>query len=118
MHNVLTNATCFSPPGGQIDVTTGSSDSGSWRLQVTGRGPGIPEAGLEMDLEAFVHSSHSKDGPAGAGMGLASRRTILQSRGRHTSAHHRDGGGSVFQIELPMRGNGATRPALRVSSST
>ncbi len=116
VRNVLANAIRFSPPGGQIDVTAGSSDSGTWRLQIADRGPGIPEAELEKIFEAFVQSSRTKDGSGGTGLGLAICRTILQAHGGHICARHREGGGSVFQIELPMRGNGETGPAPLVST--
>ena len=64
-----------------------------------------------------MQSSRTKDGSGGTGLGLAICRTILQAHGGHISAQHREGGGSVFQIELPMRGNGETGPAPLLSSS-
>jgi len=101
LRNVIANAVKFSPPGAAIDIDSDISPRGGWRVAVADRGPGIPEAELERVFEAFVQSSVTKDGSGGTGLGLAICRKIMQAHGGSIVARRREGGGSVFEIELP-----------------
>jgi signal transduction histidine kinase len=77
---------------------------------VADRGPGIPESELEQVFEAFVQSSLTKDGSGGTGLGLAICRKIMQAHEGSIAARRREGGGTVFDIELPS-GGAETQPA-------
>ena len=50
--NLLTNAAKFTPPGGQVTLTT-RADSATARLTVADTGPGIPPADLPHIFERF-----------------------------------------------------------------
>jgi PAS domain S-box-containing protein len=108
LRNVLANAMRFSPEHGTVEIDADAVE-GWWRLRVTDRGPGIPEAEVERIFEAFVQSSRTKDGSGGTGLGLAISRTIMQAHGGRISARNRAGGGSVFEIELPVRTGAETQ---------
>ena len=101
VRNVVANALKFSPPGSRIDVLGEATPEGRWRIRVADRGPGIPEAELERIFEAFVQSSRTKDGSGGTGLGLAICRKIMQAHDGDILARAREGGGAVFDIELP-----------------
>ena len=111
VRNVVANAMRFSPAGGSVEVSGSATDDGQWCLTVADRGPGIPDAELELIFEAFVQSSRTKEGSGGTGLGLAICRTIMQAHSGHITAAHREGGGSIFEIVLPVRGGGETMPA-------
>jgi signal transduction histidine kinase len=70
------------------------------QIEITDRGPGIPQAELEAIFEAFVQSSKTKDGAGGTGLGLAICRKIMQAHGGQIQAFNRAGGGSCFRITL------------------
>jgi PAS domain S-box-containing protein len=110
LRNVVANAVKFSPSGETIEVRGGLGANGQWRIEVADRGPGIPEAELERVFEAFVQSSLTKDGSGGTGLGLAICRKIMHALDGRIAARHRDGGGTVFEVELPA-GGGETEPA-------
>lgn len=109
LRNVLANAMRFSPEHGTVELEADAVE-GWWRLRTADRGPGIPEAEVERIFEALVQSSRTKDGSGGAGLGLAISRTIMQAHGGRISARNRPGGGSVFEIELPVRTGTETQP--------
>ena len=103
LRNVLANAIKFSPAGGLISLIGDQAASGELHLAVSDRGPGIPPAELESIFEAFVQSSHTKDGSGGTGLGLAICRKIVDAHGGTIHADNRPGGGAVFHIRLPAR---------------
>ena len=74
-------------------------------LSVSDRGPGVPEDELERIFDAFVQSTRTKDGSGGTGLGLAISRRIMTAHGGTVRASLRDGGGSVFTVELPAAGS-------------
>lgn len=110
VRNVVANALKFSPPGSTIEIDADATHHGFWRVSVADRGPGIPEAELERVFEAFVQSSLTKDGSGGTGLGLAICRKIMQAHEGRIVARRREGGGTVFDIELPS-GGAETQPA-------
>jgi PAS domain S-box-containing protein len=110
VRNVVANALKFSPAGAAVEIEGDATPQGCWRIAVADRGPGIPEAELERVFEAFVQSSLTKDGSGGTGLGLAICRKIVQAHGGSIHAEPREGGGSLFLIELPG-GAAETMPA-------
>ncbi|MDC6170457.1 ATP-binding protein [Paucibacter sp. XJ19-41] len=109
VRNVVANAIKFSPEGGELQVRGELTPQGEIHLSVADQGPGIPPAELESIFEAFVQSSHTKDGSGGTGLGLAICRKIIEIHGGRIHATNREGGGSVFHIYLPLRPAGDTQ---------
>ncbi|MGA1287731.1 MAG: ATP-binding protein [Rubrivivax sp.] len=105
LRNILANAIRFSPEGGRIDVEGDVGAHGRVVLKVSDRGPGVPEEELERIFDAFVQSTRTKDGSGGTGLGLAISRRIMAAHGGTVRASLRDGGGSVFTVELPAAGS-------------
>ena len=105
LRNILANAIRFSPEGGRIDVEGDVGAHGRVVLKVSDRGPGVPEEELERIFDAFVQSTRTKDGSGGTGLGLAISRRIMAAHGGAVRASLRDGGGSVFTVELPAAGS-------------
>ena len=105
LRNILANAIRFSPERGRIDVEGDVGAHGRVVLKVSDRGPGVPEEELERIFDAFVQSTRTKDGSGGTGLGLAISRRIMAAHGGTVRASLRDGGGSVFTVELPAAGS-------------
>ena len=109
VRNVLANAIKFSPEGATLELEAGFAGEGEIRIGVADRGPGIPAGEIDKIFEAFVQSSQTKDGSGGTGLGLAICRKIIEIHGGRIYARNREGGGTVFYIELPSRSSGDTQ---------
>jgi two-component system, OmpR family, sensor histidine kinase ChvG len=101
--NVLANARSFAPPDTVVDVSLVSSD-GRCRIEISDRGPGIPDGHLDRVFDRFFtyRPYDVTDRGQHAGLGLSIARTIVQGYGGAISARNRAGGGSVFELRLPL----------------
>lgn len=97
--NLLTNAIKYTPPGGQVTVTTRAGD-GTARLAVTDTGPGIPEADLPHVFERFWRGADAR-ARSGAGIGLAVAAELAAAHGGTVTAASRPGSGATFTVTLP-----------------
>jgi two-component system sensor histidine kinase KdpD len=97
--NLLENATKYSPPNSPIDVA--AREQGSMVvIDVSDRGPGIPEADAERVFEKF-HRVHEHEG-GGVGLGLTICKGIVEAHGGTIRVLQREGGGATFRFTLPM----------------
>jgi two-component system, OmpR family, sensor kinase len=72
-------------------------------IQVSDRGPGVPEAERERIFEPFYRSSHASERDGGVGLGLALVKSIAQSHGGSVACQGREGGGARFVALLVGR---------------
>lgn len=99
--NLLANAVRLSPPDDRVEVAV-TSVEGRLRIAVTDHGPGIPEEYRPHLFEKFVQI----DGAdfrykAGAGLGLAIVRTIVERLGGTVDYDSEPNVRTTFVIELP-----------------
>jgi PAS domain S-box-containing protein len=99
--NLLSNAIKFSPPGGEVTLTT-ERGAGEAVFHVRDQGRGIPADRLESIFERFsqVDSSDARD-KGGTGLGLAICRSIVQQHGGRIWVESEPGVGSTFTFTLP-----------------
>lgn len=97
--NLLTNAAKFSPPGGNVTLTTRPA-GGNAELTVTDTGPGIPAADLPHIFERFWRGTAAA-GRAGSGIGLAVAAELTAAHGGTITATSPPGGGTAFTLTLP-----------------
>ncbi|BAN49847.1 ATP-binding protein [Metapseudomonas resinovorans] len=98
LQNLVTNATTFSPPGGEVKVSL-LGEGAEVLLRVEDQGPGIGEAELERLFERF----YSQGNPQGAGLGLAIVQMIATRLGGGIALYNREGGGLCAELKLPRR---------------
>jgi two-component system sensor histidine kinase/response regulator len=98
--NVVGNAVKYSREGGSVVVAAVRRD-GQVVVSVTDSGVGIPAVDLPRIFDAFYRGQATGGGVAGAGIGLALTRRIVEAHGGSISATSDPGRGSVFMIELP-----------------
>jgi two-component system OmpR family sensor kinase len=102
--NLMRNAIVHTPAGTPIEVRV-SSESGDAVLEVRDHGPGLPPESDPSELfERFWRSEPGRrQGPGGAGLGLAIVSAIVAAHGGSVSASNADGGGASFVVRLPER---------------
>lgn len=101
--NLLSNAVKYSPPGAVIDVIVGPGRPGTVRFTVADRGPGIGEAEREQLFRRFARlEAKPTGGESSTGVGLAAAFRESQWMGGELWHEPRNGGGSIFVLELPV----------------
>jgi two-component system, OmpR family, sensor kinase len=101
--NLMRNALVHTPAGTPIEVTVAKSD-GTVTLSVRDHGPGLPDASPEMLFGRFWRAEGGRErGKAGAGLGLAIAREVVEAHEGHIDAGNAQGGGARFVVRLPAR---------------
>ena len=97
--NLLENAAKYSPPGSAIEIAATAAPA-AVQLEVRDRGPGFAEGEEKRLFEKFYRGK--SEGVRGAGLGLAICRAIVMAHRGSIEALHREGGGAIFRIRLPL----------------
>lgn len=105
LHNLVTNAISFTPPGGRVTVATKSED-GAAVVRVTDTGVGLTSEQIEQLFQPFARP-HEDTGtaPKGTGLGLFISRGIIKQHGGKIWAESPGlGEGSSFCFSIPIAG--------------
>jgi two-component system, OmpR family, sensor kinase len=104
--NLLDNAIKYTPRGGSVSIRCSKCD-GSYALQITDSGPGIPKDMQARIFERFVRAdearSRGENDGGGAGLGLSIARWIAEVHGGRLELTRSDEAGSTFTAILPAR---------------
>ena len=113
--NLVVNASDAMPEGGRLVIRTGAGEGETVWLSVEDTGHGVPEEIRERIFEPFFTT---KGAERGSGLGLAVVHGIVTHHGGTIQVSDREGGGSVFRIQLPRVGAGETggQPSPRVDA--
>jgi signal transduction histidine kinase len=116
VQNLVENALEVAPAGSSIEIRC-ESESGTIRVGVADRGPGVPPELARKIFDRFVRGRRGSEG--GAGLGLTICREIVEAHGGQIRVDDRPGGGSVFTFEIPADRDAAAIdiPTLAVSGS-
>lgn len=97
--NLLGNAVKFTPAGGGVRVTA-AREGDEIRVAVADTGPGIPAEHLENVFDRFWQARSTRR--AGAGLGLAIARGVVEAHGGRIQASSEVGKGTTFEFTLPV----------------
>lgn len=99
--NLMRNALVHTPAGTPIELSV--EDAGQTvTITVRDHGPGLPDSSQEKLFGRFWRSEGGRErGKAGAGLGLAIVRGLLEAHGGTISAHNAPDGGAAFTVTLP-----------------
>jgi len=101
LDNLIGNAVKFTPEGGRVEVRVERTLAGA-AIEVLDSGVGVPAGDEERIFERFYRSpSAISDQVPGTGLGLFIARAIAERHGGSLVARRREGGGSIFRLELP-----------------
>jgi two-component system OmpR family sensor kinase len=101
--NLLRNAIVHTPAGTSIEVSV-AQDDGAVTLTVRDHGPGLPDASREKLFGRFWRAEGGRErGKAGAGLGLAIAREVVEAHHGQITAEDAPGGGAAFVVHLPRR---------------
>jgi two-component system OmpR family sensor kinase len=101
--NLLRNAIVHTPAGTPIEVSVEQSDS-TVTLSVRDHGAGLPAVAREKLFGRFWRAESGRErGKAGAGLGLAIVREVVEAHHGEIKAEDAPGGGAAFLVRLPKR---------------
>jgi two-component system sensor histidine kinase KdpD len=109
LFNILENAARFSPLDEAVRVTVRSRD-GHLLIDVSDRGPGIPEDERARIFDMFYSVSRGDRAPQGTGLGLAICRGMIGAHGGSVEALPGTGIGTTIRISLPLPAPPDTNP--------
>jgi HAMP domain-containing protein/signal transduction histidine kinase/ActR/RegA family two-component response regulator len=98
--NLINNAVKFTPPNGQIVITTSNDSSGQLRVEIADTGLGIEAETLPKIFDAFEQGGRTQLG--GLGLGLAISKTLVEAhKGTITAQSAGRNKGSTFTLVFP-----------------
>jgi len=105
--NLVSNAVKYTESGGRVAVSL-TVHADEVCLEVSDTGIGIEEADLDRLFGRFFRSAEAeRRAVAGAGLGLAITKDIVEGHGGRIDVSSRVGHGSTFRICLPLSESGA-----------
>jgi signal transduction histidine kinase len=99
LFNLLTNALRHTPSDGSVAVVI-EPDHPEVRVSVEDTGEGIARDALQPMFDRFWRGDRARSG-AGAGLGLAIARGLVEAQGGRIWAENRPGGGARISFTLP-----------------
>ena len=100
--NLVSNAAKYTPSGGRIDVTL-VREGADAVIAVSDTGAGIAPSERESIFQKFVRGDLvARQTIPGLGLGLFITREIVQSHGGAITVGDRPGGGTRFEVRLPL----------------
>ena len=102
MMNVIGNAIKYTPDGGHIHITAGSTEDTVW-MEVSDDGIGIPEKDRERIFDRFyrVDKARSRES-GGTGLGLSIAREIVSRHHGSIALAPHPGPGTTVRLTLPI----------------
>ena len=101
--NLLSNAIKFTPPGGQVIVSTALDDGGDVHLRVRDTGPGMSESDVSVALEPFRQLPVSpSNGEKGTGLGLPLAKALVEANRATFALQSKLNEGTLIEICFPQ----------------
>ncbi|MEX0589646.1 MAG: PAS domain S-box protein [Xanthobacteraceae bacterium] len=100
--NLLSNSIRFTPPGGQVIVSTTLTDDGEVHLRVRDTGIGMTESEIKTALEPFRQITTAGRGKAGGtGLGLPLTKALVEANRASFSIRSTVNSGTLVEVAFP-----------------
>jgi len=101
LYNLLNNAIKYTPAGGQIQVSSGSSP-GYAVFEVQDNGCGIPESSVDQLFDLYYRTEQSRKSQVrGKGLGLFIVKSLVDAHQGKIVVNNSTEGGAIFTVYLP-----------------
>jgi signal transduction histidine kinase len=102
LQNLVSNAIKYSPRDSRVSISA-LQQGRNGRMLVMDRGPGISEQDQARLFQRFVRGANEPtEGESSTGLGLAMAKQQARAMGGNLWYDAREGGGSIFTLELPL----------------
>tara|TARA_R110002094_G_scaffold101533_2_gene101483 strand:- start:495 stop:2243 length:1749 start_codon:yes stop_codon:yes gene_type:complete len=101
LRNLLENAAKYAPPGSTVALRA-FTDGSTVSVEVADTGPGVAHDERQAIFQPFVRASSATPGIQGSGLGLALVSAAAKAHGGSIDVRDREGGGTVFTLQLPI----------------
>jgi len=101
--NIVRNAIRYAPQGTAIEVSArrgSGNDKHSILVEISDRGPGVPQEYLSRIFEPYIRVSSGNHDPDSTGLGLAIVKRVVQKHAGEVKAVRRAGGGLTIAVDL------------------
>lgn len=106
IENIVRNAIRFTEPGTEVAICLSKSQEGGHAfatLDVSDRGPGIPEAEIDAIFRPFYRVDPARSAHTGGfGVGLAIAERSVKLHHGEVKAFNREAGGTTVRLRFPM----------------
>jgi two-component system sensor histidine kinase KdpD len=117
LFNVMENAAKFSPPGEAVRVKVRRTEDGRLRIDISDRGPGIPEQERRRIFDMFYSVERGDRGKNGTGLGLTIVQGIVGAHmGSVEALPGPEGLGTTVRLHLPWGSYSASESQTHDSS--
>lgn len=99
--NLLSNSIKFTPPGGQVIVSTQLTDEGEVLLRVRDTGVGMSESEVATAMEPFRQLSTTIGGGGGSGLGLPLTKALTEANRASFAVRSGVNAGTLVEILFP-----------------
>ncbi|MFQ5507861.1 MAG: PAS domain-containing sensor histidine kinase [Leptospirillia bacterium] len=100
--NLLSNAVKYNRPGGWVKLECRYAGNGQVTFTISDNGSGIPENRVKKLFQPFERLGAESSTIEGSGLGLSITRQLVERMDGHIGFVHREGGGSLFSVTLPV----------------
>ena len=98
--NLLSNASKFTEPGGQVIISTALTDQGEAVIRVRDTGVGMTEVEIQAAMEPFRQLSNAR-GRGGTGLGLPLTKALVEANRAVFSIKSKTREGTLVEITFP-----------------
>ena len=99
LRNLLANALDFAPEGSEIRVDL-RTENGHAVVEVSDRGPGVPDYARSKVFERFYSLPRPNGGRKSSGLGLPFVREVARLHGGSAELRDREGGGTISRLVI------------------
>lgn len=113
LDNLIDNAIRHAPVGSVVRLAS-VCNAGTWRIEVSDDGPGVPSVAKARIFERFARLDESRGRDSGGvGLGLALGRAIAEAHGGTLELAEDGRKGATFRILLPASGESRSAAVRR-----